>query len=96
MAAILEYKALVAYGPDPILFKTSHPFDISKLPEHYNEAIWHPDAEVWHAAMQQEMNSLRSQGVFQIVSLPYSHKPISVHWVFAHKLDANRLVICGK
>lgn len=65
IAAILEYKAMVMYGPNPILFKTSCLFNISKPPEHYNKAIWRPDAEFWHAAMQQKMDSLWSQGVFQ-------------------------------
>lgn len=39
LAVIAEYKALVTYSPDSILFKTLHPFDLFKPPNHYNEAF---------------------------------------------------------
>lgn len=78
IAALAEYKALITYGPDSILFKTLYSFDLSKPPDHYSDAICCPDADIWHAAMQHKMDSLCSQRVFQVVSLSPGQKPIGV------------------
>lgn len=95
-AVIAEYKALVTFRPNPILFKTVRHFNISKPSNYYNEAIQWPDTDVWHATMQQKMDSLYAQGVFRVAALSKSWKPIGIWWVFAHKLDADGQVIHGK
>ena len=45
-------------------------FDLSKEPFSYSEAIAHPDAAVWRAAMDRECNSLLEMGVFEEADLP--------------------------
>lgn len=46
------------------------PFDLSKAPLSYSEALARPDAPVWQAAMDREKNSLRDMGAFAEVPLP--------------------------
>ena len=86
---------------DSFAFKTffppfSRPFDLSKPPSSYTEAIARPDASVWHSAMDRERNSLAEMGAFQEVELPKGEKTIGLKWVFDIKTDANGNRIHGK
>ena len=86
---------------DPFAFKTftppfSKPFDLSKPPSSYAEAIAHPDAPVWHSAIDQERNSLAEMGAFEKVELPKGERTISLKWVYDIKTDADGNCIHGK
>ena len=39
-----------------------------------------PDAEQWHEAMQQEMDSFRKHGVWKLTVLPEGRKAIGSKW----------------
>ena len=43
----------------------SKPFDLSKPPSSYTEALARPDANVWHSAMERERQSLMDMGAFE-------------------------------
>ena len=60
---------------DPLALKAfslpfSQPFDLSKPPNSYTEAIARPDAQIWHSAMERERKSLIDMGAFEEVELP--------------------------
>ena len=83
---------------DPFVFKAfsppfSRPFDLSKPPSSYTEAIARPDAHVWHSAMDRERKSLMDMGAFEEVELPKGERTVGLKWVFDIKtdVDGNRL-----
>ena len=74
----------------------SKPFDLSKPPSSYTEAVACLDAHVWHSAMDQERQSLTDMGAFKEVELPKGECTISLKWVFNIKTDANGECLYGK
>ena len=64
-------------------------FDLSKEPFSYSEAIAHPDAAVWRAAMDHECKSLNDMGVFEEANHLPGKRTISLKWVYAYKTDAS-------
>jgi hypothetical protein len=46
-------------------FSFHRPFDLTKFPLSYSEAIAHSDAPVWRAAMNRERKSLDEMGAFE-------------------------------
>ena len=86
---------------DPQVFKAfsppfSQPFDLSKPPSSYTEAVARPDAHVWHAAMDRERKSLADMKAFEEVELPKGERAIGLKWVFDIKTDAAGARIHGK
>ena len=86
---------------DPFAFKAfslpfSKPFDLSKAPLSYTEALARPDAQIWHLAMERERQSLMDMGAFEEVVLPKGERTIGLKWVFDIKMDANGERIHGK
>jgi len=49
---------------------------------HYDEAMASDDAAEWTAACAVEMESMRSNGVWELVDLPEGRKAIKSRWVF--------------
>jgi len=90
---LVEQLCLIDH-PDPLhLPKT---FDLGKVPDNYREATSCPDADVWHAAMHQEMDCLREHRVFQPTTLLKGCKAIGTRWVYAYKYHPNRSIIHRK
>lgn len=86
---------------DPLVFKAfsppfSRPFDLSKPPSSYVEALAHPDAQIWHSAMDRERQSLLDMGAFEEVELPKGARTIGLKWVYDIKTDATGTRIPGK
>ena len=67
----------------------SRPFDLTKPPSSYTEAVAWPDAPVWHAAMDPERQSLANMGAFEEAELPKGEQAIGLKWVYDIKTDAN-------
>ena len=87
--------------PNPVALKAfsppfSKPFDLSKPPSSYTEAVARPDAHVWHSAMDRERQSLTDMGAFEEVELPKGERTIGLKWVFDIKTDANGERLYGK
>ena len=72
-------------------------------PQSYKEAMQFADAHLWKQAMEDEMNSLKINNVFELSALPPGHKAINCKWILKRKMkpDGNidkykaRLVACG-
>jgi len=62
----------------------------------YREAKACLDADVWRAAMQRELDTLRDRGVFQPTMLPAGRQAVGTRWVFAYKLHPDGSIIRGK
>jgi hypothetical protein len=45
-----------------------------------------PDTNLWEEAVRSEMNSIMSNGTWEVVDRPYGCKPIGCKWVFKKKL----------
>jgi len=89
----LEQICLATF-PNPLCLPKS--FDLSKALENYCEAIAHPDADVWCAAMDREMASLKERNVFKLMVLPSGWKAIGTRWVYAYKYHPDGSIIRGK
>src|SRR5277367_2086589 len=74
----------------------SRPFDLSKEPNSYAEAVAHPDADTWRAAMDREKFSLAEMGAFEEVDLPKGERTIGLKWVYAYKTNAEGVNILEK
>ena len=80
----------------PMFPSKSLPFDLTKLPFSYSEAIARPDAPVWRAAMDREHQSLQDMGAFEEVDLPPGERTIGLKWVYDRKTDVDGKNIPGK
>ena len=58
-------------------------------PTTIEEAYSSPDADLWKEAVRSEMDSVMSNGTWEIVDRPYGCKPIGCKWVFKKKLRPN-------
>ena len=72
------------------------PFDLSKPPISYSEAMARPDASVWQSAMDRERQSLLEMGAFEEATLPAGQKAIGLKWVYDYKTDSLGNKIKGK
>nr|AAL31045.1 putative polyprotein [Oryza sativa Japonica Group] len=50
------------------------------------EAYSSPDADYWKEAVHSEMDSIMSNGTWEVVERPYGCKPVGCKWVFKKKL----------
>ena len=92
----LDILSLALRASAPFLHRPSRPFDLSKIPASYSEAIARPDAPVWRAAMDRERQSLLDMGAFEEADLPPGQKAIGLKWVYDFKTDALGVRIHGK
>ena len=53
----------------------------------YEEAVSCPQSELWLDAMRDEIQSMRHNGVWELVELPEGHRPIGYKWVYKTKRD---------
>jgi len=56
------------------------------IPRTIEEAYSSPDADLWKEAVRSEMDSIMSNGTWEIVERPYGCKPIGCKWVFKKNL----------
>ena len=63
-------------------FSFHRPFDLTRFPLSYSEAIAHSDASIWRAAMDREKQSLEDMGAFEEADFPPGSWTIGVKWVF--------------
>ena len=85
----------LSHSPSDYL-RAPRTYDLLKPPDSYHEACARSDAPVWRAAMEREMESLRSRNAFEPCVLPAGRKPIGVRWVYAYKYNPDGTIIRGK
>ena len=57
-------------------------------PEFFSQAMSCKESELWYDAMKEEMNSMKSNEVWDLVELPNGAKSIGCKWVFKTKKDS--------
>jgi hypothetical protein len=86
-----------SFGDDYILYL------VDDTPSTTEEAYSSPDADFWKEAIRSKMDSIMSNGTWEVVERPYGFKSIGSKWVFQKKLRPDgtierykeRLVIKG-
>ena len=63
-----------------------------EVPYSYKEAMASRDSIFWNEAIVEEMNSIMSNGTWNLVDLPPGSKPIGCKWVFRIKYSSNRTI----
>ena len=66
---------------------TTTPLDSEPLT--YSDAVEHPDADLWQAAMASELKTFEEIGLYQEVKAPPDRKIIDSKWVFKIKCSPN-------
>jgi hypothetical protein len=56
------------------------------VPKTLSQAYASPDAEYWKNAVRSEMDSIMSNGAWEITDCPNRCKPIGCKWIFKKKL----------
>ncbi len=59
---------------------------VDDTPTSIAEAYASPDADDWKEAVRSEMNSILSNGTWEVTERPYGCKPVGCKWVFKKKL----------
>ena len=59
---------------------------VDDTPSTIVEAYASPDAVYWKEAIQSEMDSILSNGMWELTERPYGCKPVGCKWVFKKKL----------
>lgn len=62
-------------------------------PKTYLQATRLPDADLWLAAIEKELNSLQTQNVSEEVELPDGQHAIGTTWVFCRKTNADNELV---
>ena len=55
-------------------------------PRTFEEAYSSPDANYWKEVVRSEIDSIMSNGTWEVVERPYGCKPVGCKWVFKKKL----------
>jgi hypothetical protein len=67
----------------------THSSEKVKIPSNYKEAIASKEKELWVAAMESEMISLKTLGTYELVPLPAGRRTVGCRWVYDLKTDAD-------
>ena len=59
---------------------------VNATPTTIVEAYASPDADDWKEAVQSEIDSILSNGTWELTERPYGCKPVGCKWVFKKKL----------
>ena len=65
-------------------------YDIGKVddPASFKEAIAHKNSDKWIEAMQDELKSMSTNQVYELVEIPDGVKPVGCKWVYKTKHDS--------
>ena len=79
-----------AIPPDYLVYIGEQDYDIGSVtdPITYEEAVSCPQSELWLDAMRDEIQSMRYNGVWELIELPEGHRPIGCKWVYKTKRDS--------
>ena len=78
-----------AIPPDYLVYIGEQDYDIGSVadPMTHAEAVSCPQSELWLDAMKDEIQSMRHNGVWELVELLENHRPIGCKWVYKTKRD---------
>ena len=74
-------KTTKSFGDDFIVYL------VDDTPRTIEEAYSSPDADYWKEAVRSEMDSIMSNGTWEVVDRPFGCKPVGCKWVFKKNLS---------
>jgi len=79
-----------AIPDDYVVYLQESDYDVGadSDPESFSQAMGCKESELWYDAMKEEMNSMKSNEVWDLVELPKGAKAIGCKWVFKTKKDS--------
>lgn len=86
---------LPTYLSDYIVYQTEEPLEMFE-PRTFKEAVESKNAKQWNDAMEEELNSIKENGTWQLTDLPAGRKAIGSKWVYKIKLDENGKIVRHK
>ncbi|RVW13581.1 Retrovirus-related Pol polyprotein from transposon TNT 1-94 [Vitis vinifera] len=80
---------------DYVVYLQEHEFDmgLEDDPISVSQVKQSSDSEKWIEAMKDEMKSMKDNGVWDLVELPKSVKPIGCKWIFKTKRDSKGNIV---
>ena len=72
-----------SFGDDFVIYL------VDDTPKTIAEAYSSPDADYWKEAVRSEIDSIMSNGTWEVVERPYGCKPVGCKWVLKKKLRAD-------
>jgi hypothetical protein len=75
-----KQRVVKSFGNDFIVYL------VEDTPTTISETYSSPDADLWKEAVRSEMESIMSNGTWEIVDRPYGCQPIGCKWIFKKKL----------
>lgn len=78
---------------NPPLVAAAQPRRITHEPQTYKAAMRLPDAKYYKEATEDEMQSILTNNVFELVTLPKGRHAITARWVFKKKMGADGQVL---
>ena len=58
----------------------------------FKELQFHKEKQCWIQAMEEEMNSLKKNDIYDLVEIPKGRKILRNKWVFKLKKDDNQII----
>ena len=74
---------------DFVLYLQESDIGVENDPESFSQAMNSKETELWYNAMKGEMNSMKTNKVWDLVDLPSDVKIIRCKWVFKTKKDSS-------
>ena len=71
---------MTSFGDDFIVYL------VDDVPKKLPEAYASPDVEYWKEAVHSEMDSIMSNGTWEITDCPSGCKPVGCKWIFKKKM----------
>ena len=65
---------------------------VDNTPTPIAEAYASSDADDWKEAVQSEMDSILSNGTWELTKRPYGCKPVGCKWIFKKKLKPDGII----
>ncbi|KAL6315524.1 hypothetical protein AAG906_000824 [Vitis piasezkii] len=81
-------RLIVIHNAPQVQTESDYNIEAENDPETFSQAISCKKSYLWYDAMKDEMNSMASNGVWNLVELPDGAKAIRCKWVFKTKKDS--------
>ncbi|RVX13221.1 Retrovirus-related Pol polyprotein from transposon TNT 1-94 [Vitis vinifera] len=81
-------RLIVIHNAPQVQTESDYNIEAENDPEMFSQAISCKKSNLWYDAMKDKMNSMASNGVWNLVELPDGAKAIGCKWVFKTKKDS--------
>ena len=72
------------------------PEDVEPLPQSVADVERSQYKAAWHEAVQIELDSHNTTGIYEAATPPLGRKPVGAKWMFTYKTDKDSLIVKTK